>query len=62
MGTTKMSLDNIQGKLSRAEMKSIMAGSCLSVGAACTGNVQCCSNRCVRGSGGTTGATCGNAA
>ncbi|MEO9209959.1 MAG: hypothetical protein ABI208_02625 [Ginsengibacter sp.] len=27
MKTTKMSLTNIQGKLSRAEMKNIMAGS-----------------------------------
>lgn len=27
MGTQKMSLANIQGKLSRAEMKNIMAGS-----------------------------------
>jgi hypothetical protein len=27
MKTTKMSLANIQGKLSRAEMKNIMAGS-----------------------------------
>ena len=60
MQTQKMSLANIQGKLSRNEMKSIMAGSCLAVGAACTGNVQCCSNRCVSGGGGLTGATCGN--
>ena len=32
MGTQKMSLANIQGKLSRAEMKDIMAGS----GTACS--------------------------
>ena len=64
MKTTKMSLANIQGKLSRAEMKNIMAGSgaaCLPVGDPCTGNVQCCSNVCSSSSGGTTGASCGKA-
>lgn len=64
MRIKKMSLANIEGKLSRAEMKNIMAGSnaCLPVGDPCTGNVQCCSNRCVSGGGGTTGANCGKAA
>jgi len=33
MKTVKMSLDTIQGKLSRAEMKSIMAGSICGYGA-----------------------------
>jgi hypothetical protein len=42
----KMSLANIQGKLSRAEMKSIMAGSgaCQSYGEACNSAtaLNCC--------------------
>lgn len=40
MKTSKMSLANIQGKLSRAEMKNIMAGSG-GDGVACTDNSQC---------------------
>lgn len=36
MGITKMSLANIQGKLSRTEMKNIMAGS-----AGCNGHTDC---------------------
>jgi hypothetical protein len=36
MGTQKMSLANIQGKLSRTEMKNIMAGS------GAYGNHKCC--------------------
>ena len=43
MKTTKMSLANIKGKLSRAEMKKIMAGSgtdCL-IGEYCAANDQC---------------------
>lgn len=47
MKTTKMSLNNIQGKLNRTEMKKIMAGSeapCRTIGSPC--NVQqhiiCC--------------------
>lgn len=46
MKTTKMSLANIQGKLSRAEMKEIMAGSggCASSFEACGSNGKvCCS-------------------
>lgn len=39
MQTKKMSLANIQGKLSRAEMKNIMAGSTLCY--ACTGDASC---------------------
>lgn len=48
--------------LSREEMKNVVGGGsleCLSVGEACTGNVQCCSNNCVSSGGKTTGATCG---
>lgn len=37
MKTTKMSLANIQGKLSRTEMKKIMAGSGCGAGTACGG-------------------------
>jgi hypothetical protein len=40
METTKMSLANIQGKLSRAEMKNIMAGS----GACPYGHLSCSTN------------------
>ncbi len=47
MKTTKMSLANIQGKLSRAEMKNIMAGSgdCQSRGSNCSSatHLNCCS-------------------
>lgn len=39
MKTQKMSLANIQGKLSRAEMKNIMAGS--GGNPLCTGVVEC---------------------
>ena len=47
MKTTKMSLANIQGKLSRAEMKNIMAGSggdCQTHGQSCATDRQlnCC--------------------
>ncbi len=63
MKTNKRNLENLEGKLSRTEMKNIMAGDnpieCLKVGEPCTGNVQCCSNRCVTSSGTTTGASCG---
>lgn len=48
--------------LSKAEMRKVLGGSllatCLEVGSACTGNVQCCSNVCQTGSGSTTGAVC----
>ncbi len=47
MKTTKMSLANIQGKLSRNEMKNIMAGSgnCQDHGQSCNSSVtlNCCS-------------------
>ncbi len=48
MQTKKMSLANIKGKLSRAEMKNIMAGSgggsCQAEGEACNSvvHVNCC--------------------
>jgi hypothetical protein len=46
MQTKKMSLANIKGKLSRAEMKQIMAGS----SCGCTSNADCeakhCGTRC----------------
>lgn len=47
MKTKKMSLANIQGKLSRAEMKNIMAGSdaCIKDGEACAMFKNCC-NEC----------------
>jgi len=38
MQTQKMSLANIQGKLSRAEMKKIMAGSGGQCGSGCSGS------------------------
>ena len=40
MQTQKMSLANIKGKLSRAEMKKIMAG-CGSLGCACGSDSDC---------------------
>jgi len=44
MQTTKMSLANIQGKLSRTEMKNIMAGSGTSgCGSGCSGS---CTIKC----------------
>ncbi len=46
MKTTKMSLANIQGKLSRAEMKNIMAGSgnCRELNQSCSTllHLNCC--------------------
>jgi len=46
MQTTKMSLANIKGKLSRTEMKNIMAGSggssCIADGQACEWFTNCC--------------------
>lgn len=41
MKTEKMSLANIQGKLSRAEMKNIMAGSGFGWGTCCTPSGDC---------------------
>jgi hypothetical protein len=49
MKTQKMSLANIQGKLSRTEMKSIMAGS---------GPGDSCNVYCGSGSGYTCSGTC----
>lgn len=50
MKTVKMSLANIQGKLSRTEMKKIMAGSgsetCVSDGESCP-VWCCCCNECL---------------
>lgn len=43
MRTTKMSLENIKGKLSRAEMKNIMAGSAQGCGTSC-GKTLCHNN------------------
>jgi hypothetical protein len=43
MKTKKMSLANIKGKLSRAEMKQIMAGS---TNCGCTGDADCVTNHC----------------
>ena len=58
MQTQKMSLAKIQGKLSRAEMKNIMAGSadvCVKANKSCDPNgVKCCSTiSCVQGSSGS---------
>jgi len=41
MQTQKMSLANIQGKLSRAEMKNIMAGGGESLGCGCGSDADC---------------------
>lgn len=60
MKTQKMSLANIQGKLSRTEMKNIMAGSgtCLEdYTYDCTSNSACCNNKCER-NGTNTGTLC----
>ncbi len=54
MKRTKMSLANIQGKLSRAEMKNIMAGS----GGGGGGNQ--CNVYCGTGSGQSCDSTCPN--
>ncbi len=51
MKRTKMSLANIQGKLSRAEMKNIMAGSigyCIKCNTTCTPTgLRCCDGGCL---------------
>jgi len=52
MQTKKISLANIKGKLSRAEMKNIMAGSG-DDGGRCTVNGYCTSNTCTTQSGRT---------
>ena len=46
MKVQKMNLSNLKGKLSRAEMKTIMAGNapeggCKALGTACTSNADC---------------------
>ncbi len=47
MQTKKMSLANIQGKLSRVEMKNIMAGSAVcTLGCAWTSGIMCGSTNC----------------
>jgi hypothetical protein len=58
METTKMSLVNIQGKLSRAEMKNIMAGS--GTGGSCkVCQESWCKGLCYCSSGlGQCGSTC----
>lgn len=61
MKNVKMSLANIQGKLSRKELKNIMAGSgdngC---GDTCAGSVSTCSFSSSCGAGAKmTGGTCG---
>lgn len=59
MQTQKMSLANIQGKLSRMEMKNIMAGSCT---ASSSGYKKCCKNGscsdCLSGMTCENGSTC----
>ena len=53
MQTKKISLANIQGKLSRAEMKNIMAGSgsCTARGTICIMSSDCCpGTSCIRSS------------
>ena len=60
MKTVKMSLANMQGKMSRKELKNIMAGSYFSCGGTCTTNFDCSSGDCCGcGSPGTTPKTCG---
>ena len=54
MKTQKMSLANIKGKLSRAEMKNIMAGS--GGGSGCSGS-NCSYGSCTIDSGACKGAT-----
>ena len=60
MKTTKMSLANIQGKLSRAEMKNIMAGSGSGTcGSGC--NLSCsvaCNGRVISGTCGANARGC----
>ena len=56
MKTTKMSLANIKGKLSRAEMKKIMAGSGNEYKCCWTGTTNC-STCVVNGSSCVAGAT-----
>ena len=58
MPTKKMSLANMQGKLSRAEMKKIMAGSgVISCGEGCSSGTDCHLNsscpKCISHNGGS---------
>ena len=54
MKTTKMSLANIEGKLSRAEMKQIMAGSgTMCFARICQVNTDCCTDHPVCKAGAT---------
>ena len=70
MKTQKMSLANMQGKLSRAEMKNIMAGSdgvsgfedefaCVAKEGKCNAKLKCCAPYDCLGDCPATGATCG---
>ena len=67
MQKKKMSLDNIQNKISRAEMKNIMAGSGVfgtpGCGESCASNSDCSLNSscpsCLAGKGPTGGCGCG---
>lgn len=62
MKTQKMSLANIQGKLSRAEMKNIMAGSgtnCLGkYSYSCNGTLKCCAGLSCDTNATNTGTIC----
>ena len=59
MQTKKMSLANIQGKLSRAEMKNIMAGSSSgSYNCPLNCDANCSSSYCKCTNGGTNNAFC----
>ncbi len=60
METKKMSLANIKGKLSRAEMKNIMAGSelpnCVTYLGVCDSTRKCCTNLGLKCNSSSTGA------
>jgi hypothetical protein len=48
MKTLKMSLENIQGKMSRLEMRNIMAGSTSNCNNYCDGTYPPCSGECAK--------------
>jgi hypothetical protein len=66
MQTKKMNLANMKGKLNRAEMKNIMAGSygSPSCGELCSSDSHCSTNqscsKCLSGLGPNGGCGCGN--